>query len=282
MDYTGLQQTVFRLRREDPAWEIIVLGQSLSGRSLYGLETGKGPRKVLFCGAFHGMEHITSSLLLRYAEDLSKEGRSKTLPCRLTVVPMINPDGAEIQQKGSRAAIRCEELVERCSGGDTYHWQANGRGVDLNHNFDADWKALRQREEQAGIVGPAKTRFGGYFPESEPETRALARFCRERQFDLAAAFHSQGEEIYWRYGKHTSRESEEIVRQMARLSGYRPADPEGLAAGGGFKDWFLDYFHRPAFTIEVGKGKNPLPESDLDGIYEKVRPMLDFLTGCPK
>ena len=256
MDYTQLQESVFRLCREDREVSMVILGQSLLGRNLYGVELGKGTRRVLFCGAFHGMEHLTASLLMRYAEDLSREGR--VLPCRLTVVPMVNPDGVEIQQKGSRAAGSCAELAEHCSGGETYHWQANGRGVDLNHNFDAGWKDLRRREEQSGITGPAMTRFGGYFPESEPETRCLADYCREKRFDLAAAFHSQGEEIYWRYGNHTSRESEEIARKMAQLSGYRAADP--------------------AFTIEVGKGENPLPEGDLDGIYKKVRPMLDYLT----
>ena len=43
------------------------------------------------------------------------------------------------------------------------------------------------------------------------------------------------------------------------------------------KDWFLEEFHRPAFTIEVGKGENPLPHTDLDAIYERVKPMLDVL-----
>ena len=64
---------------------------------------------------------------------------------------------------------------------------------------------------------------------------------------------------------------------MEAVSGYRVAEPEGLAVGGGMKDWFLEEFHCPAFTIEVGKGTNPLPDTDADAIYEKVKPMLDVL-----
>jgi len=33
-------------------------------------------------------------------------------------------------------------------------------------------------------------------------------------------------------------------------------------------------FNSPAFTIEIGNGKNPLPISDLEGIYERLKQML--------
>lgn len=61
---------------------------------------------------------------------------------------------------------------------------------------------------------------------------------------------------------------------LAELSGYVLSEPDGLAVGGGFKDWFVETFHTPAFTIEMGKGENPLPISDLDGIYERLKQML--------
>ena len=43
---------------------------------------------------------------------------------------------------------------------------------------------------------------------------------------------------------------------------------------GGFKDWFIDCFHRPGFTIEAGKGKNPLPFSRLSAIEGQVFPLM--------
>ena len=36
----------------------------------------------------------------------------------------------------------------------------------------------------------------------------------------------------------------------------------------GYKDWFIQAFRRPGFTIEVGSGTNPLPLSQFDEIYE--------------
>ena len=43
-----------------------------------------------------------------------------------------------------------------------------------------------------------------------------------------------------------------------------PVPPE--SANAGFKDWFLQVFKRPAFTIEAGLGENPLPTSQLPEI----------------
>lgn len=271
MDYTAMQREIFRLKRQFPNLQVIVFGRSLLGRALYALRVGEGQRKILFAGAFHGMEHMTARLLLQYLWEIGEA----PLQCQLTVAPMINPDGVEIQQHGWKRAGRYAATVKGVSQGDTGRWQANARGVDLNHNFDAQWRDLRQREIEAGITGPAATRFGGYYPESEPESHALAQHCRREQFAMAVSFHTQGEEIYWDFGKQTPRQSYEMARAMAQASGYTVSAPEGLASGGGFKDWFITEFYRPAFTVEAGKGTNPLPDSDFAAIYEKLKPMLD-------
>ncbi len=271
MDYTAMQREIFRLKHKYPELKAEIFGRSLLQRGLYALRFGEGQRKLLFAGAFHGMEHMTARLLLRYAEKLC----GAALRCQLTIAPMVNPDGVEIQQHGAMRAGCFASVAERVSGGDTSRWQANARGVDLNHNFDACWQELRQREQAAGIEGPAMTRFGGYYPESEPESRALAQLCRREQFSMAVAFHTQGEEIYWNFGKQTPRQSYEIARTMAQASGYAVSAPEGLAVGGGFKDWFITEFYRPAFTVEAGKGTNPLPEEEFDSVYAKLEPMLD-------
>ena len=61
---------------------------------------------------------------------------------------------------------------------------------------------------------------------------------------------------------------------MATSSGYKLDYPVGLAVGGGFKDWFIKTFNRPAFTVEVGLGKNPLPNESVQDIYERIKEML--------
>lgn len=91
-----------------------------------------------------------------------------------------------------------------------------------------------------------------------------ALFEKEK-FDISVAFHSQGEEIYCDFAnashyRHTA-------DALARVSGYTVAKLDGIASVTGFKDWVTDKFSLPAFTVEVGKGQNPLPFSQ----FEKIR-----------
>ena len=231
------------------------------------------------------MEWITTMLMLRFTDELCacvKKGKSMcgirvgTFLNRrgIAVIPCVNPDGVEIQLHGAGSAGEYRELVERVSMGDTGHWQANAAGVDINHNFSAGWEDLKRLELESGISSPSPTRYGGEAPESEPETRTIASYCRTGSISHALAFHSQGEEIYWSYGDYKEPEALRMARLMSHSSGYKLGEAEGLACGGGFKDWFCQSMKKPGFTVEVGKGKNPLPITELESIYNKIEEML--------
>lgn len=262
-----------------------IIASSLCGRTIDYIQIGNPHEQVLFAGAFHGMEWLTTLLLLRLTEDICNtiENRQaissihidRFLKKRgLIIIPCVNPDGVEISLYGSKAAYKYKDLVDKISNYDTSRWQANARGVDLNHNFDAGWNELHSLEISKGILGPAITRYGGKHPESEPESSAIARLCRYSHIRHAIAFHSQGEEIYWDFSDKTPKNSRLMADIMAMSSGYKVSTPEGLAVGGGFKDWFIKAFMRPAFTVEIGKGTNPLPIDDIDDIYDRLKEML--------
>ena len=61
---------------------------------------------------------------------------------------------------------------------------------------------------------------------------------------------------------------------MSTSSGYALDTPVGIAEGGGFKDWFICEFNRPGFTVEIGRGKNPLPAESAGEIYSRIEEML--------
>ncbi len=42
----------------------------------------------------------------------------------------------------------------------------------------------------------------------------------------------------------------------------------------GYKDWFIQTWRRPGFTIEAGIGKKPLPLSQFDEICRHNLPIL--------
>lgn len=253
-----------------------VIGKSLCGRSIFCLQIGKGGETPLIAAGFHGTEYLTVLCALRFAKDYaaSREGRG------VLIVPCVNPDGTEIALHGAGSACRYKAFVRNT--GDENRWQANARGVDINHNFDADWKCVRRREILAGITHPAATRFGGACPESEPETKALTGLCRRKPISRVLALHSQGREIYWDFGANTPKDCLTLAEKMSSVSGYKIASPEPLATGGGFKDWFIETFNRCGYTVEIGLGKNPLPPEDFETEYPLVKNILRVFTGqCP-
>ncbi len=261
------------------------IGYSVLNRPIECYTIGNKPQQILLCGGVHGSEWLTCSLLYKFIINICNSIiNHKTLSqeklweyfknLSLAVIPCLNPDGVEISINGSNSAKWLANSVEDISQGDTVHWQSNANGVDLNHNFNADWYTLKEKEIKIGITKPSKTRYGGESPESQPETIAMAEYCRNNNIVRAIAFHSQGEEIYWNFGINTPVESEKLAMEMSLLSGYIISQPDSIATGGGFKDWLIDSLHIPAFTVEIGKGKNPLPLKQLPEIYAKIEKML--------
>ena len=284
------ENLIFAITEKYPFVKSGVLGKSLCERNIHYLQIGQSQNPVLFAATFHGMEWLTGLLVLTFLEKLCEKAQNNQLFYGLNVaeflterglfvVPCVNPDGVEISLHGAETAGPYRNLVRSAANyGSTANWQANARGVDINHNFDANWQRLHEMEIEAGITGPAPTRYGGPEPESEPETRAIVGLCRRVNFRHAIAFHSQGEEIYWNFGPKTPVESRLIANIMASFSGYTVSEPEGLAVGGGFKDWLIEKLGVPGFTIEIGRGQNPLPTSDLTAIYDKLEEMLTVCT----
>lgn len=264
-----------------------VIGYSLCERPIDALFLGNRESPALFACAFHGMEWLTTLLLLKFfwqcceavknKEPLNGYTMHRFLERKgIVLIPCVNPDGVEISLCGSLSAGSYKELVDSvCEN--TVRWQANARGVDLNHNFDADWQNVKEREKAMNINSPSPTRYGGDKPFSEPETACLAEFCEISNFRHAAAFHSQGREIYYDFGKSTVTRGVKMAKLLSTVSGYEMTRPQGVAVGGGFKDWFIENFERPAFTIEVGKGENPLPVTALETEYSVILEMLCLL-----
>jgi len=292
MDFAALSEAAEELLSRFRFIERIKIGESYFGSDIFVLKIGSGAKKVLYVGSHHGSEWITSLILARLAEDFCRAyvcgGRicgydpeyilhSRTM----LILPMLNPDGVGLAVNGLSESNPIGRRLLEINGGslDFSRWQANARGVDLNHNYDAGWDLLRKIEADAGINGPAPTRYGGQYAESEPEVAALASFARgEGDIAALAALHTQGEEIYWRYGDNLPPKAEALAGMIARATGYSLGDPgESIASHGGCKDWFISAFNRPGFTIECGRGINPLPIGDFAGIYGGVAQALILL-----
>ncbi len=277
--YAEIRELMRQMREEYPFMRQAAIGKSVMGREITALQLGGDQEYVLYAGAFHGMERLSCTVLLQFAIELCEMrrlGKDMELPSGrgVLLVPLVNPDGYEIALRGAPGCGCSAARICRLCAGDYSRWNANARGVDINHNFDAGWRQLQKLEQAAGIYGPNPTRYGGPKPESEPETAALVSLCRTQPIRHVLAMHSQGEVIYWSYGKNTPARSRSMAEALAKASGYALEEPEEIASMGGFKDWFIEEFGRPGFTIEIGKGENPLHPAGLPDIYEKIRRML--------
>ena len=68
--------------------------------------------------------------------------------------------------------------------------------------------------------------------------------------------------------------AETLGQLMADASGYTLAEVPYASSFAGYKDWFIQNFRRPGYTIEVGIGENPLPLSQFDEIYQDNFPIM--------
>jgi len=283
IDYTYeiLERDINAFRRLYPFLEIGSAGQSVLGKELYYIKLGNGAHKVFYNGAHHALEWITTPLLMKFIENYAKayvEGRSilgydiRRLFERSTIyiLPMVNPDGVDLVLNGlQRDNPYYNQLLQWNTTGRPFSqvWQANIRGVDLNHNYDAAWQESKEAEAQYGITGPGPTRYSGPEPFSEPETRVVRDLTYAIDPRLVLAYHSQGEVIYWNFLNLAPPESLRIGQALSRASGYALDQTVGIASYAGYKDWFIQEYRRPGFTIEVGRGRNPLPISQFPTIY---------------
>ncbi|MCL2774910.1 MAG: M14 family metallocarboxypeptidase [Oscillospiraceae bacterium] len=295
MDYACLEENIREMERifkSTKSIERVIIGKSYLGKNINLIKIGDGAHKVIYIGAHHAMEWLTSIILMRFAEDFCKSyifnekmyayDPEYVLQARTVyIVPMLNPDGVDLAIHGLEVdnPVR-SRLIQMNKGSEDFSkWQANARGVDLNHNYDADFNLLKEIEMQSGITEPCATRYGGEYPESEPEVASLASLIRsDTDISVLVALHTQGEEIYWRYKDIIPPKAKMLANLIKKATGYELEYPgEDIASYGGCKDWFISTFNRPGFTIECGKGKNPLPISDFVTIYNYIAEALMLL-----
>ena len=258
-----------------------IIARSILSRPIEAYFIGEGKRYILVFASHHALESVTTNiafLLIDYILQKSIEGKINGVDCKLLlskysfiIVPCVNPDGIELRVNGASDSILRDRQM-RMSGGDFSSWQANARGVDLNHNYDFGFTEYKRIEGEMGIT-PGATLYSGEYPESEPETRGVANLVRTLMPSALVSLHTQGEVIYFKpHDKVNGRRAERI----AAMCGYSVSLPDGTACYGGLAD-YTGALGIPSFTIELGKGVNPIGESDAPLIFERVRDAIALL-----
>lgn len=242
------------------------IGTSVKGNSIPLLTLGNGSRKVCVTAAIHSREILTTSFVMRCAEEYAKayvanktyDGYDvKSLLDRYTIyiVPVSNPDGMDIYSAGASVLYSYPKLdAERLE------FKGNANGVNLNRNFPFYWSKITT----GSISNRTNTNqtYKGASAASEPETQALIKLCDSNSFQWMFSMHLRGDVIYWSDTVNTvSAADRRLANALSSKCGFylMPATNYVNGYGGGFENYFRYAYGKPGFCVELVSESVPTP-----------------------
>ncbi len=218
----------------------IVIGYSVEERPLEVYRFGTGSTERLIVAGMHGGSEYNT---IQLADELIAylNGHPEIVPADVTlyILRSLNPDGE------ARAH--------------NYLGRTNANNVDLNRNWDANWKADWPRATCWNLtyVSP------GTGPSSEPETQALMAFIQAHHFDALINYHSAALGIF-NGGLPPDEYSIRLAQAVAAVTTYPyPPINIGCEYTGGFTDW-ADEYGIAALDVELTDHTHTDFEMNLD------------------
>jgi hypothetical protein len=257
-----------------------IIGSSEYKRPIYAVSLGNGTANLFINGSHHAREWITTNLNMYMIEQYAKMYENEQVfgnynvedvldKTKIWFVPMVNPDGVTLQQFGLNKfpVTDHSSLIKMNEGSRNFaKWKANAKGVDLNRQYNAGWATIKSNSP-----APRWSHHKGYYPEQASEVKTLVKFTAEIKPEMAVSYHSSGEILYWNYlqsGQRYTRD-QTFAKRIGQYTGYRLIYPGYNPSGGGYTDWFISKYKRPAFTPELGRyaGETHVPLSEFDRIW---------------
>lgn len=286
----GIEHSYFEIKRlisnivtKYPFIGTTNIGKSVAGREIPLLTLGAAGDFTLFVTGDDPACRITTLILLRFISELSEKISVGEQMCGINIrkamfgrgiaiLPLLNPDGFEIASRGEKGCGYLAPKISKICGGDFSKWRANLRGVELSRNFFPEFEQRRCMERQKNICGPRFEGFSGYRPESEPESLALADFCRNKNIRQIIHLTAHGGTVMYSGQSFVPPRSVKMAEVMAAVSSFTITPPlvkKEFTLG----DWFTYEFKKPAITVKIGAGSVP-PCSELTYWYARTRELL--------
>lgn len=261
-----------------------VIGESEYGRGIYAVSLGYGDAIVLIDAGRHAREWIGTMVAMEMIEVYAHAYENawnvggynvREILDNTTIwfVPMANPDGVTLQQKGlSEFPEEAHaDLIKMNNGSkDFTRWKANAKGVDLNRNYPVIyWELVRNDPGK-----PYFQNFKGDYPLQAKEAVVTAKFTQAIDPQVLVTYHSSGNVIYWWY-YHSQPELVErdkrMARKIAEYTGYGLMPKEEFLGSGSYRDWYHQNTGNPGFTIELGNyiPAGHVPVSEFPSIWER-------------
>ncbi len=188
-----------------------VIGKSVEGNDITAYHFGSGDNEILLVGGIHGGYSWNTSLLgFELIDWLASDESIIPENVKVTIIPVLNPDGLK-KVTGSTERFTSSEASkvesEKIAG------RFNANEVDLNRNFDCEWKATGTWQN--------KSVSGGDAPFSEPESKALRTYVLDNEPVSAVAWYSAAGGVYAsNCNNGPSAKTLSLTNLFAKASGY--------------------------------------------------------------
>ena len=242
----------------------------------------KSEPQVLYTALHHAREPASVSQLIYYMwyllenYDTNPEIKYLVNNTELYFVPCVNPDG-----------YIYNETTNPNGGG---LWRKNRRknadgsfGVDLNRNYGFHWA----EDDNGSSPTTTANTYRGPSAFSEPETRAIKKFCEAHTFLTAYNYHTYGNLLIYPWGYLDAVASLDLVEQAELLVSESKflagtgSETVGYEVNGCSDDWMYGDTtikkQITSFTPEVSEGSFWAPAAEILGVCEStLRSNLDL------
>src|SRR6056297_1745669 len=188
-----------------------VIGQSVEGRDIESYVYGNGENHLLFAAGLHG-GYDWNTVLVAYKLIDQLENNPGLVPdnVKVSVVPVLNPDGL---YKVAGTSGRFSEGDVGGSQDEIVEGRFNANGVDINRNFDCDWKSSGVWQDTTVDAGSEVF--------SEPESKAFRDYVNSFSPDGVVVWYSAAGGVF-ASNCHNGvlKETSDLTSLYADASGY--------------------------------------------------------------
>lgn len=281
--YGEMVNDINAIKKKYPEYvNVSVIGKTVDGREIYDIILGNPEvtRCVMFQATTHAREYMCSQLVMKqleyYLSNYNKKYNGESYrdifdKVCVHIVPMANPDGVTIAQKGING-IRNKTLrkkLQKMPGiSNPSNWKANARGVDINRQFNYKFVRGKSLKKYACYAD-----YGGPSPASEKEAKALLYVVNTYKPKASVSYHAMGNVVFHGYkcDKKTSKNMKKLTAKISKLTGYSYLY---TPPGPGFANYLNHKKHIPSTTVEIGMYTTPVPISQFATVWKQNKNVM--------
>lgn len=245
-----------------------ILGYSTQDWPIEVYEFGTGPTRLALIGGIHGgYEWNTITLAYQVIDYFTNHPEDIPSMVSLYIMPAANPDG-QVLVVGHPGRFSSGQVK-----GNTVPGRFNGNKVDLNRNWDCDWRSN-------GVWGDRKID-AGVEPFSEIETQILRDFLTHPPMDGVVFWHSAVPGVFAGECGTDFPQSKALATVYADAADYPFQQTfDSYEVSGDATNW-LALQNIPAITVELNNHTDTDWEQNLRAILA-ILPYFDETQGPPE